>query len=91
MFFFPLSQGTFLFLSDARGVPSLVGLLLQPVQPLLALVVLRTIVRAMVVGSVGLMAQGCAQDGRLCCRGADANAHVHSFCCYDLVYLLDFW
>jgi hypothetical protein len=55
-----------------------VGLLLQPVQPLLALVVLRTIVRTVIVGLVGLLAQGCAQDGGLCCRGADTNAHVHA-------------
>ena len=39
-----MRQGTFLFLSDSRGLPSLVGLLLQPVQPLLILVVLRTLV-----------------------------------------------
>jgi hypothetical protein len=39
-----LVQGTLLFLSDSRGLPSLVGLIMQPVQPLLVLVVLRTFV-----------------------------------------------
>jgi hypothetical protein len=40
-------QGTYLFLSNPRALPSFVGVLLQPLEPLLALLILRTVVEVL--------------------------------------------